>query len=339
MSLPHASLPAASPPPSIDVIPSELPASELPASGLPSSDSPSCDLPPSDLPPSDLSPSGDATPMGPSHQDLAQRRQQLKARRKVKFYKMAWRTVLMTGLVVGTVRLATSPIWLIRSAEQLSVDTKDDARLSEENIRALLPVPYPQSLLSVQPEKLADGLMAHSTIEEAAISRRLIPPGLKVTVTERQPVAVTIPNIEKPLTEIPDQPVPFEEPGMIDAEGYWMPRNSFTELGAIAPPPALTIKGIQKSQIGSWRSLYKELARTPVIITQIDWTRPSNLTLQTELGIVHIGPYSKAFGAQLAALDQMRLVKDKVNPEEVAFIDLKNPEKPVIEILRATSNR
>ncbi|MEL6491818.1 MAG: FtsQ-type POTRA domain-containing protein [Cyanobacteria bacterium J06621_3] len=294
-------------------------------------------LPPSS-PPSPLPPSTDPKPLGPSHQDLAYRRQQLKTLRKVKFYKMAWRAFIMTGLAIGTVKLATSPIWLIRSIEQISVDVKDNARLSEENIQALLSVPYPQSLLSVQPDELADGLMAHSPIEKAAISRRLVPPGLKVTVSERQPVAVTLPNIEKPLQEIPDEPVPFEEPGMIDAEGYWMPRNSFTELGAIAPPPALTIKGMQKSQTDSWRSLYQELARTPIVITQVDWTRPSNLILQTELGTVHIGPYSKAFAAQLAALDQMRLVKDKVDPEKVAFIDIKNPEKPVIEVLQATSN-
>lgn len=277
-------------------------------------------------------------PVGPSPQDLAHRRAQLKAQRKIRFYKMAWRALFMAVLALGTVRLARSPIWLIRNAEQIDVKARENARLSEENVRALLPVPYPQSLLSVQPDELASNLTALSPIEEAAVSRRLIPPGLRVDVKERRPVAITLPNIEQPLEAIPEEPAPFKEPGMIDAEGYWMPRNSFAELGAIAPPPTLTVKGMQTSQIDSWRSLYQQLSRSPVVITGLDWSQPSNLTLHTELGIVHIGPYSQNFAMQLAALDKMRLVGDQINPEKVAFIDLKDPEKPVISILQATSN-
>ena len=182
---------------------------------------------------------------GPSPESLAQRRQQLKTLRKVKFYKRIWRTFFMTALVVGTVKLATSPIWLIRSAEQIDVETNSQAQLSEENIRALLQMSYPQSLLSVQPDQLANQLSALQPIQEAAVSRRLVPPGLRVQVNEHQPVAVTLPNIEQPIDEIPSDPVPFAEPGLIDAQGNWVPRNSFAELGAIAPPPALTVKGMR----------------------------------------------------------------------------------------------
>ncbi|MGB3298045.1 MAG: hypothetical protein WBA76_07230, partial [Phormidesmis sp.] len=78
---------------------------------------------------------------GPSPQELARRRQYLRARRRSTFYKGLWRSLVMLGFAGGTMWLATSPIWLIRSADQIAVS--DNQVLSDENIQALLPVPYP----------------------------------------------------------------------------------------------------------------------------------------------------------------------------------------------------
>lgn len=274
-------------------------------------------------------------PNSPSPQELARRRQFLRAKRRFNFYKTAWRSLAMLGLAAGTLWLATSPIWLIRSAEQIAVS--DNQILSDANIQALLPVPYPQSLIKVKPEGIAQTLAAYAPIESAVVTRRLVPPGLHVRVREHVPVATVMPDTTKPVRAIPSQPVPFKEAGLIDAEGNWMPLNSFRELGAIAPPPNLTIKGMQANYRASWRSLYKSLQRSPVKITAIDWTRPSNVILYSELGQVHIGPYGKNLDAQLAALDKMRSIDSKVNPQQVAFIDLQNPDNPVIEILQATN--
>ncbi len=286
------------------------------------------------MPPSHLSESTTAT--GPDPQTLAQRRRQLKDKRKFKFYKRAWRSLAMVALTVGTVRLATSSIWLIRSAEQIEVI--DNQLLSDEDIQALLPVPYPQSLVSVQTDELAIALTQYAPIETAAVRRKLIPPGLHVQVRERQPVAITIPNTQQPIQSIPTEPVPFEESGLIDAEGYWMPRNSFAELGAEVLLPTLTVKGMKPSQASAWPEVYQTLSKSPVSITAIDWSQDSNLVLQSELGTVHLGPYSENFNAQLAALDQLRQLDDQVNPEKVAFIDLQDPQSPIVEILQAASS-
>ena len=242
----------------------------------------------------------------------------------------------MAALTAGTLRLATSPIWLIRSPQQIEVT--DNQLLSDENIQALLPVPYPQSLITVQPDELAIALIQHEPIATASVRRRLLPPGLHVQVSEHQPVALTVPNTSRPIQSIPDDPIPFEEPGLIDAEGHWMPRNSFAELGATASMPPLTVKGLNASQVKNWPETYQAIARSPVAISAIDWSQDDNLILQSELGSVHFGPYSKSFKRQLAALDQLRQLGDQVNPEKVAFIDLQDPENPIVEILQATSD-
>ncbi len=271
----------------------------------------------------------------PSPQELARRRQYLKAKRRFNLYKTTWRSLLTLGFAAGTLWLATSPIWLIRSGAQVAVS--DNQLFSEDNIREILPVPYPQSLIKVQPDILEQRLEAYGPIESASVSRRLIPPGLHVSVRERVPVAVTLPDTTQPLKAIPNQPTPFREPGLIDAQGYWMPRNSFRDLGAIASPPALSVKGMRPEYKAYWRTMYEAIRQSPVKIAAIDWTRPSNVVLYSELGQVHIGPYGKNFTDQLAALDQMRSLDARIPPEQVAFIDLQDPDNPVVEVLQATS--
>ena len=276
-----------------------------------------------------------AAPIGPSPQELARRRQYLRARRRFTFYKTAWRSLAVLGFAGGMIWLATSPIWLIRSPDQIAVS--DNQVLSDKNIQDLLPVPYPQSLLKVDPDSLALSLESHAPIESAVVSRRLVPPGLHVRVRERVPVAVVLPDTTKPIKSIASQPQPFKEPGLVDADGNWMPRNSFQELGAAAGPPALTVKGMRENYRSSWHAMYESIRRSPVKIAAVDWTRPSNVVLYSELGQVHVGPYGKNFDAQLAALDQMRSLHSEINPKQVAFIDLQDPEHPIVETLQPGS--
>lgn len=266
---------------------------------------------------------------GPSSQDLAQRRKQLRARRRSKLLKAIWRSLAMTGLAAGTVWLATSPIWLIKSDQQIEISNTQ--RLSAANVKALLPVPYPQSLLKVKPNDLAERLEAYAPIKSAVVSRRLVPPQLTVKVTERLPVAVTIPDTTQPIETLANHPMPFVEPGLIDAQGYWMPRNSFQDLGADASLPELSVKGMRPGDEAAWRSLYQIISRSPVSVTAIDWTMPSNLILQTDLGTVHFGSYGEDFAGQMTTLDQMRSLREKVNSAKVQYIDLQDPDNPVIE--------
>ncbi len=212
----------------------------------------------------------------------------------------------------------------------------DNQLLSDQIVQGLMPVPYPQSLLNVKPDDLANSLETYAPIKSAVVSRRLIPPGLRVRVVERVPVAIAVPDTARPVEVIPDQPVPFQEPGLIDAEGYWMPRNSFGDLGVSLSSPPLSVRGLRPGYETDWQAIFQSVQRSPVKIMAIDWTHSSNLILQSELGAVHLGPYGNRFDEQMAALDRMRQISTQINPEKIAFIDLHDPDNPVVEILQAT---
>ena len=57
-----------------------------------------------------------------------------------------------------------------------------------------------------------------------------------------------------------------------------------------------------------------------------------NLKLKTDLGNVHIGPYGPQFSYQLEILDRMRHLPSHAEAGQIAFIDLKTPTVPRLQM-------
>ncbi|MEQ8957911.1 MAG: cell division protein FtsQ/DivIB, partial [Coleofasciculus sp. C2-GNP5-27] len=51
---------------------------------------------------------------------------------------------------------------------------------------------------------------------------------------------------------------------------------------------------------------------------------------------VHLGPDSSQLAEQLAVLDRMRQLPTQLQPSQIAYIDLKNPDRPVIQMKMAS---
>ncbi|NEQ52402.1 MAG: FtsQ-type POTRA domain-containing protein [Leptolyngbya sp. SIO3F4] len=268
-----------------------------------------------------------------SQENLKTRRQQLKRRRHRLFWQQLWRQAAIIGLTVGCFSLATSNRWQLTSAEQITIS--GHRLLPAEEVHELLDINYPQSLLKLHPSDLENTLVDEGPIADAIVQRRLLPPGLNIRIQERTPVAIALPNTDIAIKSLDDKPNNFSQLGLLDANGYWMPYNSFTQLGP--QEPKLIVQGMRHAYQKDWPEIYQALQKTPVVIPRLDWRDPNNLIMHTELGTVHIGSYGQNFPNQLAALDQMRNLNAKMDIEEIAFIDLRNPDSPTLEILQATT--
>ena len=267
-----------------------------------------------------------------SRENLTARRKNLKRKRHRLFWQRLWRQTAMVGLAVGCLSLATSNRWLLRSAEQITLS--GNRLLPDHEIYKLLDIDYPQSLLKVQPLELENTLIDEGPIADAIVKRRLLPPGLNIRIQERTPVAIALPNTEVAIRSINDDPQSFSQMGLLDANGYWMPYHSFTTLRT--QEPKLQVQGMRPAYQKDWPTIYQALQKNPVAVSRLDWRDPANLILHTELGIVHVGPYGQNFSKQLIALDRMRNLNAKMDIEEIAFIDMRNPDNPTLEILQAT---
>ncbi len=259
-----------------------------------------------------------------SSRELGQRRQQLRRQRRLKLVQMIWQTLAVSGLAGGLFWIIHQPLWLIRQSEQVQVI--GNYILSDQGVKSILPLSYPQALWQIQPQKLETLLAQESAIAEAKVTRQLFPPNLTIEIIERRPVAIA-----QPTSTLTHQ-MQAQQVGWLDAAGGWMPLESYTELERTRQLPSLKVIGNLEQYRPNWPPVYQALSRSPVTIEEINWQDPANIILTTEIGVIHIGPYTSRFPDQLRAIDRMRQLPEQFDSTQINYIDLKNPSSPLIQV-------
>lgn len=254
-----------------------------------------------------------------SRSGLTQRRRILRRHRHLKVFQAFWRTLAVSGLLGGLVWATTRPIWVLSESNQIVIE--GNKFLSDQAIQSLLPLSYPQSLLRIQPEAIAQSLESQPPIAEATVTRQLFPPGITVQVKERVPVALA-------LTKLPKG----SSTGLLDQNGVWIPIESYGSLSSTLELPKLKIISLPEQYRPYWTQLYQAVSHSPVKVIEIDCQDPANLILKTELGIVHLGPYSSQLAHQLKVLAQMRQLPAHLNASQITYIDLKNHKAPLVQM-------
>jgi len=268
-----------------------------------------------------------------SQTELTTRRKKLRRTRRIKSFQALWRSLLVGGMATSLVWAITRPDWVIRQPEQIVIE--GNHFLSSKAIRALLPLSYPQSLLQLQPQAIAKSLESQAPIAKATVSRQLLPPGLTIQVEERKPVAIAQP----PATQNATASNSTSSAGLLDEQGVWMPKSSYGNLEENLELPRLKVIGSNAQYRPYWSEVYQAVNHSTVKVFEIDWQDPANLILKTELGNVHFGPYSSRFTEQLAILDRMRELPTHISPSKIAYIDLKNPDFPAIQMTQGNGTR
>jgi cell division protein FtsQ len=260
-----------------------------------------------------------------SRTNLAQRRQQLRRRRKIKNLQTVWRTFAVAGLAGGLLWIAIQPMWVIKTSGEIEIS--GNQVFSDESIQSLIVLSYPQFLLRVKPSQIAQSLQEQPIIVQAQVSRRLFPPGLEVQVKERIPVAIAqLPksddNTESQKTSI----------GLLDATGLWIPLEKYTSHNPQLQLPKLKIIGLPEQYRPFWTQLYQLISKSQIQITEINLQDQTNLVLKTELGKIHLGAPSSRLSEQIQALSQLRQLSMQVPTQGIDYIDLRNPNSPIVQM-------
>lgn len=240
--------------------------------------------------------------------------------------KAIWQTLSLSGLLAITVWAMTRPNWVLRDNRQVAIE--GNSLLSKPVILSRLALAYPQSLLQISPMAIAQTLESYPPIADAKVARRLFPPSLVVQVQERTPVAVAIARL------IPNSSTPYSKAsvGFLDSQGAWIPFESYPAQVRQRLKPQLKVLGSPETYRAYWSSLYQKIGQSGIEVLEIDCQDPSNLVLKTELGTVHLGPYSERLTKQLHVLAQMSPISTQINSRQIDYIDLKNPAAPLVQM-------
>ena len=258
------------------------------------------------------------------------RRQELQNRRKLKFWQAVWRSLVASSIASGLFWAIALPEWVIEQQNQIEIE--GNQFLSEEELRTLLPLAYPQPILQLRTQRLAQQFQTTAPVEEATLSRQLFPPKLIITVHERPPVAIVLSSPPK---------APRAEPtaiGFIDEQGILVPQNFYTQLDQAALP-TLKLIGFEKQHRPYWTQLYHLIERSSVKVSAVDWRTPGNLIIQTELGTVHLGANFSKLPEQFAVLSQLRVLPNRLQTKSIDYIELTNPALPEIQLKKSAAPR
>ncbi|AFY62498.1 cell division protein FtsQ/DivIB [Synechococcus sp. PCC 6312] len=274
---------------------------------------------------------------------IQQRRKQLKNQKRLRSLANIWRTGVLMGLTGSLAWGLTLPDWMIHQPSQVTII--GHKLLKTEAIQALLPVRYPQSLLRLNPQGIIQGLEATLPVQRVTIARHLFPPTLIVGIDERLPVAMVLCErcrIKSPAN-LEQGPASI---WMLDAQGLVAPRTSYVNDQLQSPASYPKLRGyFVPSQAGSrsimeidpqrqkeWQTLFPLVAGLDMDVKEIDWQNPRNIILQTRFGPVHLGAYSPRLPAQLAALKRLEQLPQYLNPQQLVYIDLVNPDEPLLQM-------
>jgi len=244
--------------------------------------------------------------------NVRDRRQYLQRQRRQRVLQSLWRSSAVGAMTCGLCWGLVQPFWFLSRAE---VEITGNQLLTTAVLRDRLAERAPESLWRVEPRQLAADLETDTAIAAARIERRLLPPQLTVAVVERPPVAIAT----------------APEAGFLDATGVWMPADSYRDPDQVRAGLNLEVVGYGPHVRTDWTELYAQLQTAPVPIARLDWSNPSELTATTDLGPVRFGTYRRErFAAQLTALARLRHLPETVPPARIAYIDLRDPESPIL---------
>lgn len=300
----------------------------------------------------------DSTPNNPIV-NIRDRQQQLIRQRKQRFRRSAWRTLVTLGLTVGLGWAVCQPEWQIRQSDQITLTGNE--QIDSQTLEHLMVLQFPTSLIRFQPQALISQLETNAHIKQVIVTRKLFPPRVNVVVQELPPVAMTEckgctlvlqPGRANPLTLGP------ANIWLVDRRGVVLPADSYPKLekahqlpklaiddylqptpqedsspNTSSEPPATTqLVAIDRQKQLQWQQMYALMERSPVQIKRLNWQDPNQLMLQTKLGKIRMGPFTPKFSRQLQALDEMRTLPKSVDPKQIVYIDIENPENPVLEL-------
>lgn len=262
------------------------------------------------------------------HKDqINNRRKELKAKRRLKTLLTVTRTMLVIAFSGGAFWLLTLPHWVINSSHQIEVEGND--YLTDNEIRMLVPLSYPQPLLTLSTEKLKEELKVKAPFSDIVVKREMLPPKVTIKVDERKPVAIAFAPVFSPKIK----KTKITQIGYLDEQGILVPTKYYQSLKKEEEKilPEFKIIGVTEQYLSYWEELYQLVNQSEVKINEINWQNPNNLILKTELGEVHIGAYTSRFPKQLMLLAKMKQLPQKVPPSQIIYIDLSDPDFPSIK--------
>jgi cell division protein FtsQ len=247
----------------------------------------------------------------------------LEIERKTQSWQITWRAFVSSCLALSLFLLIILPKWSIDNNSQIQV--VGNQLVSSQTIYELLPLSYPRSIWQIPTHQLSKNLELKPPIIAAKITRQLLPPRLIVAIEERIPIAFAVKE---------------GKVGFLDKQGNWIAKSFYQNLQQSSQLqhsqgqsqlPSLKVIGFNDRYRSQWQELYELIINRSIEFFEVNWQDPNNLIVKTELGTVYLGSCSSELSKKFTVLDRLRDLSKRFNTSEIVYIDISNPDSPVIQ--------
>jgi cell division protein FtsQ len=225
-----------------------------------------------------------------------------------------WRILVLSGAATGLGWLLLREGWVLRSPAQ--IELVGSRQVSREQVIREAQLLFPQPLLYLRPQQLAQRLSAGLPVEDVLVSRLMLPPRLRIQLADRQPVARAERRIGSRL-----------EQGFVDRLGNWMTSRQQRDSGTI---PAVTVVGWQERLRPALAMILARSQQLGSPLTQVRFEPNGSVWLHTvALGRVHLGPPDARLPRRLEVLQHLSgQLPRQIRGLSVQSIDLSDPNRP-----------
>lgn len=175
---------------------------------------------------------------------------------------------------------------------------------------------FPLQLLTLRPHALAHRLSTGLPVEDVRISRLMLPPRLRIELSDRKPVARAQ---RRNGTRLED--------GFVDRLGNWMTRRQQRDSGTI---PAVEVLGWQERLRPVLALILARSQQLGSPLLRVRFEPNGSVWLHTvALGQVHLGPADARLPRRLEVLQHLSgQLPRQIRGLPVQSIDLSDPDRP-----------
>ena len=248
------------------------------------------------------------------------RRRKLKKNNQLEHLRNLWRIIFFV-----TFSLVLGFIFVINSQTEISIRSihvKGADKLNSKSIINASDLYFPRKLLRINPRELESILLKELPLKAIEVRRRIIPPGIEIELTERQPIAFASKQIS----------INRKEEGMVDETGYWMPLRIAKQ--AKKPKRPIYIQG--------WMPGYEKWISKILInrnnlgssLRSIILKSNGEISLETkDFKRVLLGSKLENLEIQIKILANLdKLLPYKYSKEKNTIFDIKDPNKPELQL-------
>ena len=226
-----------------------------------------------------------------------------------------WRSCLIVTLAMSIGWVATLPYWKIQHPNQIKISGKK--LVSEDSVRSAIDFDYPQFIGRVNGLDISRRIESIPSIAVAKVNKQIIPPHLIISLQEKEPVAIATSE---------------GKVGLLSADGEWISRQFYTNIGPKTPLPNLKVINYRSEDRTQWHQIYQLISLYPELkINEIQWEKSGGLFVQTKIGKVFLGFDSSRLEQQFKTMVKLENLPSHFESSEIAYIDLSNPKIKLIQ--------